>query len=79
VISSDRDDSDSEPVIQQQRHHTVCAGDDSDSELVIQQQRHCVDSAEVDSDTEMADPVSSSDDSDRLYVQYSDDPLEDKS
>jgi hypothetical protein len=35
VISSDRDDSDSEPVIQQQRHHTACARDDSDSEPVI--------------------------------------------
>jgi hypothetical protein len=79
VIPSNGDDSDSEPVIQQQRHRAACAEDDSDSEPVIRRQRHRIDPAEVDSDTEMADPVSSSDDSDGLYVQYSGDPLEDES
>lgn len=79
VIPSDGDDSDSEPVIRQQRHHAAHIEDDSDSELVIRRQRHRVAHTKVDGDAEMADPASSNDDSDGFYVQYSDDPLEDES
>jgi len=87
VIPSDGDDSDSEPVIQQQRHRVACteadleddSEDDSDSEPVIRRQRHRVAYTEVDGDTEMADLVSSNDGSDGFYVQYSSNLLDDES